>query len=173
MELQRVGHNWATELNWTELRRACFIGDCLFTVTSQGLLVSESLLERWWEFCWSPLRKHRLRSSHSWEFLLARKPWAWFHAKPLQSCLTMCDPMDCSLSGSSVCGILQAKILEWVAMPSSKGSYRPRDRTWVSCLLHWQTVSLLPAPPGKLHSYYRGFINKCTEIDGQKIIYHF
>ena len=51
----------------------------------------------------------------------------------LQSCLTLWDPMDCSLPGSSVHGILQARILEWVAMPSSRGSSQPRDRTWVSC----------------------------------------
>ena len=43
-----------------------------------------------------------------------------------QSCLTLCDPMDCSLPGSSVYGILQARTLEWVAMPSSKGSSQPR-----------------------------------------------
>ena len=49
-------------------------------------------------------------------------------AKMLQSCLTLCDPMDYSLPGSSVHGILQAKILEWVAMPSSRGSSRPRDQ---------------------------------------------
>ena len=44
----------------------------------------------------------------------------------------LCDPMDCSPPGSSVHGILQARILEWVAMPSSRGSSRPRDWTWVS-----------------------------------------
>ena len=44
----------------------------------------------------------------------------------------LCDPMDCSLPGSSVHGILQAWILEWVAMPSSRGSSWPRDRTHVS-----------------------------------------
>ena len=48
-----------------------------------------------------------------------------------QLCLTLCDPMDCSLPGSSVHGILQARILEWLAIPFSKGSSRPRDRTWV------------------------------------------
>ena len=41
-----------------------------------------------------------------------------------QSCLTLCDPMDCSPPGSSILGILKAKILEWVAMPSSRGSSR-------------------------------------------------
>ena len=49
--------------------------------------------------------------------------------KSLQSCLTHCNSMDCSPPGSSVHGILQARILEWVAMPSSKGSSQPRDRT--------------------------------------------
>ena len=44
----------------------------------------------------------------------------------------LCDPMDYSPSGSSVHGILQARILEWVAMPSSRGSSQPRNQTWVS-----------------------------------------
>ena len=43
-------------------------------------------------------------------------------AKSLQSCLTLWDTIDCSLSGSSVHGILQARILEWVAMPSFRGN---------------------------------------------------
>ena len=49
-----------------------------------------------------------------------------------QSCPTLCNPMDCSPPGSSVHGILQARILEWVAMPSSRGSSQPRDWTHVS-----------------------------------------
>ena len=51
----------------------------------------------------------------------------------LQSCLTLWDLMDCSLPGSSVHGVLQARILEWVAMPSSRGSSPSRDWTQVSC----------------------------------------
>ena len=51
-----------------------------------------------------------------------------------QLCLTLWDPMDCSLSGSSVHGILQARILEWVAMPSSRGSSQPRDGSQVSLI---------------------------------------
>ena len=53
-----------------------------------------------------------------------------------QSCLTLCGPVDCSPRGSSVHGILQARVLEWVAMASSRGSSQPRDRTcisWISC----------------------------------------
>ena len=51
-----------------------------------------------------------------------------------QSCPTLCDPMDCCPPGSSVLGILQARIPEWVCMPSSRGSSRPRDRAHVSCV---------------------------------------
>ena len=65
----------------------------------------------------------------------------------LQSCPTLWDPVDYSPPGSSVHGILQARILEWGAIPSSRGSSRPRDRTRVSCgscigrriLHHWAT----------------------------------
>ena len=48
----------------------------------------------------------------------------------------MCDPADCSPPGSSVYGILQARILQWVAMSSSRGSSCPRDRTHISCISH-------------------------------------
>ena len=49
------------------------------------------------------------------------------HAKPLQLCWTLCDPMDCSPPGSSVHGILQTRILEWIDMPSSGGYFQPWD----------------------------------------------
>ena len=49
-----------------------------------------------------------------------------------QSCLTLCDPVDYSPSGSSGHEILQSRILQWVALPSSRGSSWPRDWTWVS-----------------------------------------
>ena len=52
----------------------------------------------------------------------------------LQSCLTLCNPMDCSRQVPLSMGILQARILEWVAMPSSRGSSQPRDRTQVFCI---------------------------------------
>ena len=64
------------------------------------------------------------------------------HVKLLQSCLTLCDHMDYSPPGSSVQGILQARILEWVAMPSSRGSNQRLLR-----LLHWQVGSLPLAQP--------------------------
>ena len=49
-----------------------------------------------------------------------------------QSCPTLCIPMDCSPSGSSAMGMLQARIVQWIVMLSSRGSSQPRDRTWVS-----------------------------------------
>ena len=62
-------------------------------------------------------------------------------------CPTLCEPVDCSLPGSSVYGISQARILEWVAVSSSRGSSRPRNQTHISCvscigrriLYHWST----------------------------------
>ena len=70
-------------------------------------------------------------------------------AKSVQSCLTLCEPVDCNPPGSSVHGILQTWILKWVAMPSSRGFSQPCDRTCVSCLLHWPMGSLQLVPPGK------------------------
>ena len=63
-----------------------------------------------------------------------------------QSCPTLFDPMDYSLSGSSVHGIFQARVLEWIAISFSRGSSQPRNRTWVSCI---QADALLSEPPGK------------------------
>ena len=60
--------------------------------------------------------------------------WIKVKVKVAKFCPTFCDPMDCSLPGSSVCGILQASILEWVAIPFSRASSQPRDQTGVSCI---------------------------------------
>ena len=62
------------------------------------------------------------------------------HAKSLQPCLTLCDPMNHNPLGSSVLGILQSRILEWVAMPFSRGSSQSRDQTlisFISCIGRW------------------------------------
>ena len=74
------------------------------------------------------------------------------HAKSLQLCPTLCNLMECSLPGSSVHEILQARILEWVAMTSFRAFSLPRDQTSVSHIyLHWQVGSLSLTPPGRLH----------------------
>ena len=87
-------------------------------------------------------------------FSLLTAPFSGYsesEVKVAQSCLTLCDPMNCSLPGSSVHGILQARIVEWVAMPFSRGFSWPRDQTSLLHLLHWQAGSLLVPlmPPGK------------------------
>ena len=72
------------------------------------------------------------------------------HAVLFQSCLTLHDPMDCSPPGSSVHGILQARILEWVAMPSSRGSSPSKgSNRRLLHLLNWEADSVPLAPPGK------------------------
>ena len=68
----------------------------------------------------------------------------------LQLCPSLCNSMDCSPPGSSVHGILQARILEWVAMLSSRASSWFRGQIHISLyLLHWQAKSLPLAPLGK------------------------
>ena len=57
--------------------------------------------------------------------------YTWF-SSVVQSCLTLCGPVDCSPPGSSIYGFLQARVLEWVAISFSRGSSRSRDRTPVS-----------------------------------------
>ena len=78
-------------------------------------------------------------------------------AKLLQSCLSLCDPMDSSLPGSSAHEILQARILEWVATPSPSGSSGPRDWIYTSSISYFGRLGSLPlAPPGKpTQSLYR------------------
>ena len=65
-----------------------------------------------------------------------------------QSCPTLCDPMDCSLQGSPVHGIFQARVPEWVAISFSRGFSPPRDRTRVSCIAgrHFTVCATREAP---------------------------
>ena len=70
--------------------------------------------------------------------------------------LLSCNPMDCSPPGSSVHWVFQGRILEWVAIPFSRGFSQPRDQTRVSC---WQMDSL---PPG-----HRGSLGKGTKLTSQ------
>ena len=65
------------------------------------------------------------------------------------SCLTLCDPMDCSPPGSSAHGTLQVRALEWVARPSSRGSSRLRDQICVSCISCTVGRFFINEPPGK------------------------
>ena len=84
----------------------------------------------------------------------------------------LCDPMDCSPPGSSVHGILRARILEWVVIPFSRGSSWPRNGThisWVSCIgrqipYHWITWEAL------IMTYFRVFWNNYTNSTERSLI---
>ena len=92
-------------------------------------------------------------------------------AKSLQSCQTLCDPIDGSPLDSSVPGVLQARILEWVAIPFFKGSFWPRDWTQVYCIADGFFTT---EPPGKPTCHYAAAAAKslqscptlCDPIDG-------
>ena len=81
----------------------------------------------------------KVTSGYSPASALDRVPLVWAlrprkkkQSEVAQLCPTLCDPMDCSLPGSSIHGILQARVLEWVAISFSRASSRPRDGTQVS-----------------------------------------
>ena len=77
-----------------------------------------------------------------------------------QSCSTLGDPMDCSLSGSSVHGIFQARVLEWIAISFSRGSSRPRNQTRVSRIAGRRFI-IWATREAKMQ--YLGAISKMTE----------
>ena len=130
MGSQRVGHDWVTELNWTispyssSVRRKTYrkITKIIQIFFTQLLLLLVSCMR-------ACILGH---FSRVWLFVIS--VCVSVCVLVAQLCLILCDPMDCSLPGSSVCGILQARILEWVAMPSSRASFWPRDWTCVSCI---------------------------------------
>ena len=106
----------------------------------------------------------------------AKWPYQWYDLmvyfpvciQSLQSCLTLCDPMDCSPPVSSVHGILQARILEWLASPFSRGSSQSRDQTQVSCI----TGRFFTTEPlGKSHGLQEVTpkVSHCREINFTKI----
>ena len=87
------------------------------------------------------------------------------HAELLPSCPPLCNPVDYSQPGSSVHGILQARILEWVAMPSSRASSPPKDRTHVSCSssIGMEILSYQGSPKkGRLTVHLFVFLGRCS-----------
>ena len=99
------------------------------------------------------LKQHRSKASKEATtgkplLLNTEEPPAMYHevkwSEVAQSCLTLCDPMDCSLSGPSIHGIFQARVLEWIAISFSRGSSRtqgsnpglPHCRQTLYCLSH-------------------------------------
>ena len=136
-----------------------------------GSQQTEKFLKRWehqiilptsWEICMQVKKEQLEPDMEQWTgFKLGKKCIKAVYCHPAyltympsesesevaQSCPTLCDPMDCSRPGSSVHGIFQARILKWVAIPFSRESSQPRDRTWVShivgrCFTIWATIML-------------------------------
>ena len=87
----------------------------------------------------------------------------------------LCNPTDCSPPGSSGHGILQARILEWIAMPSSRGSAQPRDQTLVSgifCIGRWCSLPLAPSgKPSKVLTTHNIFKTPKTITEHSLCIY--
>ena len=89
--------------------------------------LQDQVIKRLWLNRWV-VRNSKLSFSHK-KIQRERKK-----SQVAKSCLTLCNPMDCSLPGSSVHGLFQARVLERVAISFSRGSSRARDCTWVSCI---------------------------------------
>ena len=85
-----------------------------------------------------------------------------------QSCLTLCNPVDCSPPGSSVHGISQARILEWVAISSSRGFSRPRTQTHVFCLSCTAGRFFTIKPSGKPQLHFKYWNFQCLYVQ-QKV----
>ena len=113
------------------------------------------------------------------QFVLTISKWK---VKVTQLCLVLCDPLDGSPPGSSVRGILQARILERVAMPSSRGSSWARDRTWATCIADrfftvWATrdtlMASLSSAPSSLMPVCRFRPGLTTLLLPQRLAGHF
>ena len=82
-----------------------------------------------------------------------------------QLCLTLCGSTDCSLPGSFVCGIPQSRILEWVAIPFSKGYSLPKDQTQVSCIAgRFFTIWTTNTPNSFIHWIINSFTQKIAQV---------
>ena len=108
---------------WRSMLMSAFLNVCFEAV------LAEKDASQWYvdpRFCY--VYQNLISSFNYTLLLLFLKLWS----EVAQSCPTLCDPMDCSLQGSSVHEIFQARLLEWVAISFSSRSSQPRDRTQVS-----------------------------------------
>ena len=109
--------------DWWELIRPK-TGDLTFSEPWASFYLHHNTLAKW----------HTHQNQDSFEFCCC--------CLVAKSFLTLCNPVNYSLPDSSVRGISQARMLEWVAISFSRGSSRPRDKSLSLCLLHWQVGSL-------------------------------
>ena len=116
MGLQRVGHDWVTELNW-EIKSKVRFYQLDGLLPELSVLVSQGSCQKLTQL--GCLKTMGMYSLTAWRL-----------------CCVLCSVSQSW--GSSVCGILQARRLEWVAIPFCRRPSRPRDRTWVSCI--WRQI---------------------------------
>jgi len=113
----------------------------------------------------SPVNHQHSQNTHVPPWWLSRVSWqtpalcalphvTYVTIARMLSCVQLCNPMDCSLPGSSVQGIFQARILEWVTISFSRGSSQSRDRNWVSCSSCIAGRFFTAEPPGKSMSLW-------------------
>ena len=128
--LLTVRETWVQYLGWEDL-------------LEKEMAIHSSILA--WKIPWTekPGRLESMGShkvGHDWMtslslfFFKLNIVYTWVLSEVAQLCLTLCNPMHCSLPASSLHGILQVRILEWVAISFSRGSSWPRDLTRVSCI---------------------------------------
>ena len=125
----------ATE-RWCFLSCPVSLRVVLYALLLLLLLLSRFSLVRLCATAWTAANQAPLSTGFSrqeyWSGLLFPSPHI------CSVCPTLCDPMDCSPPSSSVHGIFQASILEWVAISYSRGSFRLKDWASISCILHWE-----------------------------------
>ena len=123
----------------------CFTGESYLSLYNDIPYMKVFKLKKKKKSSWKPFFKRLLNPKYFhhksifWLLLVRKK-----ENEVAQLCLTLCDPKECSLPGSSIHGIFQAKVLEWVAIAFSRGSSQPRDQTRVShiagsCFTFWAT----------------------------------
>ena len=101
-------------------------------VSFTGPLLTSCYTRQYWSTAWGWETSVLVYSFSLFNVMITYLPHDCMCAKSLQLCLTLWDPSDCSLPGFSVHGILQARILEWASISSSRGSSWPRDQNQVS-----------------------------------------
>ena len=154
LAIQPLDHS---EVPWVQVTCACVrsVAKCVLGEIPTGffhrVFTWEWKLFYWFTFIFLFLSTshEKINLGHTGSYNLNKQNFLLFssslselcmRAMSLPLCPTLCNPMDHSPPGSSVLGILQARTLEWVAVPSSRGSSPPRDRTlscYVSCIGRW------------------------------------
>ena len=128
MGLHRVGHHWSDLAAAAGIKRdICLWSDHRFETEILRRTKRDNTKHL---YCPSDEKMKSGRKQCSWMY--AKSFYVLVHHA--QSCLTVCNPMDCSPPGSSVHGNFQARILDCVAILFSRGSSRPRDQNCVSCV---------------------------------------